>query len=232
MTQIEAFIVVVSISVATCWGMSFLPDRFSIFHQKDAKLYFDVAVSTLLLFLWPVFSSETLVNRSGDKIFPFPFLNGILIVFIFFLFLAVVVEVKNKTKKVKKNNGFSTFITTLAWFLVVANLVSLISTGKAYIGASPEVVGAMKEQSTLPLAWQYIYLTTSSIINIICAVLIFKANSIGRLIFVGWASISFLVAFVTSLDKTSIIWSLVFYVIFAVILFSPKGDEYFSNVKQ
>lgn len=232
MNQIEALIVVMGLGFMVSVFVSNLAKDFSIFLCSDARMYLGIGGWMLMLNFWPLLSSEPLVNRAGEAMSSSSLFFITLLFFIFCLFLALKVEEKSKKQKVQKTNERFIFITTLAWFLLLASCVSLVSLGKAYIGGDEEVIEAIKTQSALPLAWQYVYITASGIINILCAVLIFKAVRYGRILFAGWTSISVFIAFITHADKASIIWSLIFYMVFIAILFSPKGDEYFYRVKQ
>lgn len=88
MTQIEAWLLVMAMGFIASSIISFLPDKFSPFRVWSAKMYFGVGVWMLILNLWPVFSSEKIVNRDGEEIYSF-FVFVTLLAFVFFILMAV-----------------------------------------------------------------------------------------------------------------------------------------------
>lgn len=118
-------------------------------------------------------------------------------------------------------------ISIISWFLIVTSVIALISTAFSY--NNPEVIKIM-ELSALPITLQFLLAFTGLSITMLSAILMFKANNIGRFLYTGWVVISFIITLVTSPLTLMLIPSLVVSSIMIFFLFRPKANEYF--VKQ
>jgi len=78
-------------------------------------------------------------------------------------------------------------ITFISWFLIITSVISIISTAFTY--DTPEMVKIM-ELSPIPIILQYIMMVVGMTITISCSVLMLKAKSIGRIVYVGWTTLS------------------------------------------
>ena len=117
-------------------------------------------------------------------------------------------------------------ITIISWFLIITNLIAIASTALTH--DNPEVV-KMMELSSIPITLQYVLMAVGILITISSAVLMLKANKIGRVMYVGWTIISLTIGLITSPAKAMMIPGLVFFLIISFFLFRPKANEYFSN---
>ncbi|MCI5165639.1 MAG: hypothetical protein D3903_05970 [Candidatus Electrothrix sp. GM3_4] len=116
-------------------------------------------------------------------------------------------------------------ITIISWLLIIISVISIASTVFTY--DNPEVV-KMMELSGVSTTLQYILIAIGMAITISCSVLMLKAKSIGRIIYIGWTVISLLIGLFTSPAKAMMVPGLVFFVIITFFLFRPKANEYFS----
>lgn len=117
-------------------------------------------------------------------------------------------------------------ITIISWFLIITNLIVITSTALTH--DNPEVI-RMMELSAISITLQYVLMAIGVLITISSAVLMLKANKIGRTIYVGWAVISLTIGLITSPAQAMMIPGLVLFLIIFFFLFRPKANEYFSN---
>ncbi len=119
-------------------------------------------------------------------------------------------------------------VTIISWFLIAASLLTFFSTAVMY--NNPEVK-SMMELSKVPLSLQYVLILVGTGISVLCGILMLKAKGVGRIVYVVWTSLSFIMSFFTSPDKIMLIPSVVVFLIFVFFLFMPKSNNYFSKAQ-
>ncbi len=122
-----------------------------------------------------------------------------------------------------KNRPIS--ITTISWFLIFTSVISITTTAFTY--ANPEVAKIM-ELSPISITLQYILMAIGIAVTISCSILMLKAKSIGRTIYVGWTIIYLIIGLFSSPTKAMMIPGIVFFIIITFFLFRPNANKYFS----
>jgi len=116
-------------------------------------------------------------------------------------------------------------ITFISWFLIITSVISIISTAFTY--DTPEVVKIM-ELSPIPIILQYIMMVVGMTITISCSVLMLKAKSIGRIVYVGWTTLSLIIGLFMSPVPFMMLPGVLFFAVVTFFLFRPKANEYFK----
>jgi hypothetical protein len=117
-------------------------------------------------------------------------------------------------------------ITIISWFLIITNVIAVASTALTH--NNPEMV-KMMELSAIPIALQYLLMAVGIAITISSAVLMLKAKKTGRIMYIGWTTISLTIGLFTSPAKAMMIPSLVLFLVISFFLFRPKANKYFSD---
>jgi len=119
-----------------------------------------------------------------------------------------------------------TSVTIISWILVALGVVSLIaSTLMLNNPAAKELM----TRSPIPLPVQYAMLYLGLFVSIASGLAMLKAQNWGRLLYVVWTAVSFLINFATSPIKTAIIPGFVLYLVIVFFLFRPKANQYFGE---
>jgi hypothetical protein len=116
-------------------------------------------------------------------------------------------------------------VTIIAWFLIVAGVISVFTTLSTL---NNPMVEELMSKSLLPVPLQYAMMYIALAVSVICGIGMLKGQGWARLLYVIWGIIGFLVGFVTSPMKVAIIPGLIVFVIIVLLLYRPASNQYFS----
>jgi hypothetical protein len=119
-----------------------------------------------------------------------------------------------------------TSLTVIGWIFIVLGGLSAVATLFTY--NSPEVQAIM-EESPLSVATQYTMMIAGLAASIAAGIGILKGQNWARYLYVGWSLIGFAVTIATSPLTASMIPGLVLFLVFAIFLFRPQANEYFTQ---
>jgi hypothetical protein len=119
-----------------------------------------------------------------------------------------------------------TSVTVIAWILIVLGAISIIAT--AIMHDNPTAV-ALMSKSPLPVSIQYALTYFGSLVMVVSGVAMLMGHNWGRLLYVGWSVIGFVIGIITSPAKMAMIPGLVIFLILVFFLFRPKANEYFAG---
>lgn len=121
-------------------------------------------------------------------------------------------------------NSRPTSVTVIAWFLIIAGCISLVMT--AAMTNNPQTQEFMSK-SLLPIAVQYALNYAGALVSLVCGIAMLKGLNWGRVLYVVWSILGFVVAFATSPMKMILLPSAVLVLVIIILLFRPKANEYF-----
>jgi hypothetical protein len=116
-------------------------------------------------------------------------------------------------------------LTIIAWLLIVLSVLGLIGV---FMMSSNALVAAKMAEMHMPIPMLQAWSVLGTIVNLICAYGILKGMPWSRVLYVVWGVIGIVVGFYISPQKSSVVISLVFLVIFAVFLFDEKANVWFQ----
>ena len=119
-----------------------------------------------------------------------------------------------------------TSVTVIAWILIVIGGISLISSTLLLNNTAARELMA---RSSLPLSVQYVLLYLGLLVTIGSGIAMLKGQSWGRLLYVIWGAVGFLISVTTSPMKTAVIPGFVVYLVVVFVLFRPKANQYFRE---
>jgi hypothetical protein len=118
-----------------------------------------------------------------------------------------------------------TSITVISWILVVLGAISLITTTAAL---NNPMAKELMARSPIPTPVQYVMLYTGLLVTIISGVAMLKGLNWGRLLYVIWSAVGFVISTITSPIKIAIIPGLLLYLVIVFFLFRPKANQFFA----
>jgi putative ABC transport system permease protein len=121
-----------------------------------------------------------------------------------------------------------TSVTVIAWFLIVAASISLISI-PAWINnpLASEVMG----ESPVPIPVQYAVSYVQLMIGLICGLAMLNKRNWARFLYVVCATLGLLLGIATLPMKAAMVPGLFVFATTAFFLFRPKANEYFSPTR-
>lgn len=116
-------------------------------------------------------------------------------------------------------------ITVVAWFLIVMGVISLAIT--SLMLNNPQVLELMRK-NLLPIPVQYAMTYTGLAVILVSGVAMLKGHNWGRMLYVIWTSIGFVIGVAASPAKASMIPGLAVFLVIVYFLFRPSANAYFS----
>ena len=119
-----------------------------------------------------------------------------------------------------------TSITVIAWILIAAGGISLITST---VSLNNPTVKELMAKSPIPIPVQYAMLYLGLLVSIASGAGMLKRQNWARLLYVIWAALGSLVGLCTSPMKTALIPGTIFFIVIVIFLFRPKANQYFSK---
>ncbi len=119
-----------------------------------------------------------------------------------------------------------TSVTIIAWILIALGGISLITSTLMLKNAAARELMA---RSPMPLSVQYAILYLGLLVTITSGLAMLKARNWGRLLYVIWGAVGFLISVTTSPMKTAMIPGFVVYLVIVFFLFRPRASQYFRE---
>lgn len=117
-------------------------------------------------------------------------------------------------------------VTVISWILIVLGVLGFVSTiAMQNDPTALELMGKSPISIPVQIALNYLGL----VVTIVSGAVMLKGWNWGRLLYVGWSAISFMIGVITSPVKWALIPGLVIFLVLAFFLFRPKANEYFSK---
>lgn len=91
------------------------------------------------------------------------------------------------------------------------------------------VAQELMAKSPIPVAVQYFMSFAGLLISIVAAIVMLRGANWGRMLYVIWGAIGFLISLFTSPAKLMLIPGILIYAIFVFFLFRPKASAYFTG---
>ena len=123
-----------------------------------------------------------------------------------------------------------TSITVIAWILILAGGISLITTTLMIDNVmNNPAASKLLNQSPIPVPVQYAMTYAGLLIMLVSGFAMLKGQNWGRWLYVVGTAVGFLVGIITSPLKEMMIPGFVVYVVVSFFLFRPKANSYFSD---
>lgn len=124
-----------------------------------------------------------------------------------------------------------TSVTAVCWILIASEGISLIFS--IWILANPnptakQMATELMSRSPIPISVQYLQMHAGFLIGVVSGIAMLRGRNWGRLLYIGWRVLGYIFDFVAYPMSMGIIPGLVVFIVFTVILFQPKANEYFS----
>jgi len=119
-----------------------------------------------------------------------------------------------------------TSITVISWILIVVGVISLITSTAAL---NNPMAKELMARSPIPLPVQYAMLYVGLLVTIISGGVMLKALNWGRLLYVIWSAVGFVISLATSPIKMAIIPGFLLYLVVVFFLFRPKANQFFAG---
>ena len=116
-------------------------------------------------------------------------------------------------------------LTIIMWFLVVMSLFGLYSV--VTIGSNP-VAMKMIEEMHVPLLFQQVWGAIGSVVTLVVAYGIYKAQPWSRVLYVVWGVIGLVVGYFISPMPVLLAVSAIFLLVISAFLFGDKANEWFA----
>lgn len=117
-------------------------------------------------------------------------------------------------------------VTVISWILIVLGVLGFVSTIAMQNDATAlELMG----KSPIPIPVQIALNYLGLVVTIVSGAVMLKGWNWGRLLYIGWSAVSFMIGIITSPVKWALIPGLVIFLVLAFFLFRPKANEYFSK---
>ncbi|MBD3263869.1 MAG: hypothetical protein GF375_02050 [Candidatus Omnitrophica bacterium] len=117
-------------------------------------------------------------------------------------------------------------ITVIAWFLIVTGVLSVF--GYLMTLDNPAAREVMSK-NPLPMPVQYALMWIGTAVSIASGIGMLKGKAWGRLLYVVWGIIGFLVGLVASPVKVAMVPGLVIFAVIVFFLFRPNSNKYFMR---
>ena len=119
-----------------------------------------------------------------------------------------------------------TSITVISWILIVAGVISLITST---VALNNPMAKELMARSPIPLPVQYAMLYVGLLVMITGGVAMLKALNWGRLLYVIWSAAGSVIGFATSPMKIALIPGFLLYLVVVFFLFRPKANQFFAG---
>jgi hypothetical protein len=122
-----------------------------------------------------------------------------------------------------------TSVSVVCWITIVTGAIPLIST--TWLLNDPtakQITMDLMSQSPIPIPLQYLMMYVGLLILVGSGIAMLKGKNWGRFLYVTWSIFGFIINFATSPIRMGLIPGLVLFVAFAIILFRPNANQYFS----
>ena len=118
-------------------------------------------------------------------------------------------------------------VTVIAWILIVMGVIALVSSTVMLSMLSNPQVKDLMAQNPVPIPVQFAVTYAGLLVMIVSGIAMLKGQNWGRLLYVIWSLIGFLIGVATSPMKLMMIPGGLFFAVVVFFLFRPKANQYF-----
>jgi hypothetical protein len=119
-----------------------------------------------------------------------------------------------------------TSITVISWILIGTGAISLITSTWAL---TRPITKELMARNPLPLPVQYAMLYVGLVVTITSGFAMLRGHNWGRLLYVIWSGVGFVIGLAFFTMKMGMIPGIVFYVVIVLFLFRPKANQFFAG---
>jgi hypothetical protein len=122
-----------------------------------------------------------------------------------------------------------TSVTVIAWILIITGGLAIIVIPFAL---NSPMTKEIMNRSRLPISVQYFQAYAGLLVTFVSGIAILKGRNWGRLLYVLWSIIGFVITLVTMPIKLALVPGILFFIVVAFFLYRPKATEYFRGVPE